>query len=179
MGWVQKERDLGFPIFVDSRDFSGVIQLVSDNNTNSTFYEKVQDLRPELVTAIKGKSRGHSDKNPNIPTENIEVLVDELEVLNTPEAPPIHTKDGDSVDKAMCLRYRILDLRKSEMQRNLHLRSKISQFTCNFFNGHDSVEIGTPILAKPTPEGTRDYLVPSRINKSKFYALPQSPRIMK
>ncbi len=179
MGWVQKERDLGSLIFVDLRDFSGIVQLVFNNDTDSALYEKAQGLRSEFVIAVKGKPRERSNKNPNIPTGNIEVLVDELKILNTSEVPPIYVKDGDNVDETMRLKYRTLDLRKPEMQRNLRLRSKISQLTRNFFIDHNFVEIETPMLTKPTPEGARDYLVPSRINKGKFYALPQSPQLMK
>ncbi|WP_072469252.1 aspartate--tRNA ligase [Urinicoccus massiliensis] len=179
MGWVQKERDLGSLIFVDLRDFSGIVQLVFNNDTDSALYETAQGLRSEFVIAVKGKPRERSNKNPNIPTGNIEVLVDELKILNTSEVPPIYVKDGDNVDETMRLKYRTLDLRKPEMQRNLRLRSKISQLTRNFFIDHNFVEIETPMLTKPTPEGARDYLVPSRINKGKFYALPQSPQLMK
>ncbi len=179
MGWVQRERDLGSLIFVDLRDYTGIVQLIFNEDTEEDLYKKAQGLRSEDVIAVKGKVRQRSSMNETIPTGHVEVVVEELKILNKSKVPPIYVKDDDPVEETMRLKYRTLDLRKPQMQRNLRMRSKIMQITRDYFLNEGFVEVETPMLAKPTPEGARDYLVPSRINEGKFYALPQSPQLMK
>lgn len=179
MGWVQRERNLGGLIFIDIRDTSGITQIVFDETTPEDIMKKAETLRPEYVIAIKGRVRERQSKNPNMLTGDIEILANELLILNEAQTPPIYIKDDDNVSEAMRLKYRYLDLRKSEMQNNLKLRAKLSKIVRDFFNDNHFIEIETPVLTKPTPEGARDYLVPSRVNKGLFYALPQSPQLLK
>lgn len=179
MGWVQRERNLGGLIFIDLRDTTGITQIVFDETTPEDIIKKAETLRPEYVIAIKGKVRERQSKNPNIATGDIEVLADELLILDEAQTPPIYIKDDDNVSEVMRLKYRYLDLRKPEMQNNLKTRAKLSKIVRDFFNDNNFVEIETPVLTKPTPEGARDYLVPSRVNKGLFYALPQSPQLLK
>ena len=179
MGWVQRERNLGGLIFIDLRDTTGITQIVFDETTPEDIIKKAETLRPEYVIAIKGKVRERQSKNPNIVTGDIEVLADELLILDEAQTPPIYIKDDDNVSEVMRLKYRYLDLRKPEMQNNLKTRAKLSKIVRDFFNDNNFVEIETPVLTKPTPEGARDYLVPSRVNKGLFYALPQSPQLLK
>jgi aspartyl-tRNA synthetase len=179
MGWVQRERNLGGLIFIDLRDTTGITQIVFDESTPVDIMKKAETLRSEYVVAIKGKVRERQSKNPNMLTGDIEILADELLILNEALTPPIYIKDDDNVSEAMRLKYRYLDLRKSEMQNNLKLRAKLSKIVRDFFNDNNFVEIETPVLTKPTPEGARDYLVPSRVNEGMFYALPQSPQLLK
>ena len=179
MGWVQRERNLGGLIFIDLRDTTGITQIVFDETTPEDIIKKAETLRPEYVIAVKGKVRERQSKNPNIATGYIEVLADELLILDEAQTPPIYIKDDDNVSEVMRLKYRYLDLRKPEMQNNLKTRAKLSKIVRDFFNDNNFVEIETPVLTKPTPEGARDYLVPSRVNKGLFYALPQSPQLLK
>ena len=179
MGWVQRERNLGGLIFIDLRDTTGITQIVFDETTPEDIIKKAETLRPEYVIAVKGKVRERQSKNPNIATGDIEVLADELLILDEAQTPPIYIKDDDNVSEVMRLKYRYLDLRKPEMQNNLKTRAKLSKIVRDFFNDNNFVEIETPVLTKPTPEGARDYLVPSRVNKGLFYALPQSPQLLK
>lgn len=178
-GWVAKERNLGSLLFVDLRDRTGIVQVVFDDTVDRELFETATKLRSEFVIAVRGKVRMRSNINETIPTGDIEVLADELQILNTSEVPPIYIKDDDNVSESMRLRYRALDLRKPKMQRNLAIRSKLYHLTRNFFYDNGFIEVETPMLTKPTPEGARDYLVPSRVNPGKFYALPQSPQLMK
>ncbi len=179
MGWVQRERNLGGLIFIDLRDTSGITQIVFDETSSEHIIKKAETLRPEYVIAIKGKVRERQSKNPNIATGDIEILADELLILDEAETPPIYIKDDDNVSEAMRLKYRYLDLRKPEMQNNLKTRARLSKIVRDFFNDNNFIEIETPVLTKPTPEGARDYLVPSRVNKGLCYALPQSPQLLK
>ena len=179
MGWVQKRRSLGGLIFADLRDISGLIQIVFDTDVNKEAFEKAENLRSEFVVAVKGKVRERQSKNSEMATGSIEIYADELKILDTAETPPIYIKDNDDVSEQMRFKYRYLDLRKPFMQKNLLTRSKTSKLIRDFLYDNDFNEIETPFLAKPTPEGARDYLVPSRINPGNFYALPQSPQLYK
>ena len=179
MGWVQKRRSLGGLIFADLRDISGLIQIVFDTDVNKEAFEKAENLGSEFVIAVKGKVGERQSKNPEMATGSIEIYADELKILDTAETPPIYIKDNDDVSEQMRFKYRYLDLRKPFMQKNLLTRSKTSKLIRDFLYDNDFNEIETPFLAKPTPEGARDYLVPSRINPGNFYALPQSPQLYK
>lgn len=178
MGWVQKSRNLGKLIFTDVRDISGISQVVfSDDQVD--LFERAKELKSEYVVAICGKVQERAAKNPDMPTGDIEVVADTLVILDTAQTPPIYIKDDDTVGEDKRLRYRYLDLRKPSMQWRLMMRSKLMQVIRNFFFTHEFHEIETPMLAKSTPEGARDYIVPSRIHEGTFYALPQSPQIFK
>ena len=179
MGWVQKKRNLGGLVFVDLRDRSGLCQIIFDTDINEEAFLKAEKLGSEYVIAIKGKVAERSSKNPNIPTGDIEIFATELKILNKSEIPPIYIKDDDNVSEELRLKYRYLDLRKPSMQKTLMLRSKIANIVRNYLSSNNFCEIETPFLIKPTPEGARDYLVPSRVNEGKFYALPQSPQLFK
>ncbi|MGO1579791.1 MAG: aspartate--tRNA ligase [Peptoniphilaceae bacterium] len=179
MGWVSKERNLGSIVFIDLRDREGIIQVVFDDTVDKDLFEKSTKLRSEFVIAVVGKVRQRSSINNNIPTGKIEVLAKELRILNESKVPPIYIKDDDNVAENMRLKYRALDLRKPKMLSNLITRSKFYKVTRDFFSDEGFIEVETPMLTKPTPEGARDYLVPSRVNEGKFYALPQSPQLMK
>ncbi len=178
MGWVQKRRSLGGLVFVDLRDTDGICQIVFDPDKEALF-EKATQLRSEFVIAVKGVVKKRESVNTEIPTGMIEVYADELRILDTAETPPIYIKDDDQVSETKRLQYRYLDLRKPSMQQRLKTRAKIAKVIRDFYEENRFVEIETPVLNKPTPEGARDYLVPSRVNPGKFYALPQSPQIMK
>ena len=179
MGWIQKSRNLGGLIFADIRDTSGLCQIVFDINDNKELFEKAENLGSEYVVAVKGIIKERQAKNPNIATGDIEVIVSELRILNESETPPIYVKDDDDVSEGLRLKYRYLDLRKPQMQHNMKMRHKVCQIVRNFLSDENFLEIETPILGKPTPEGARDYLVPSRVNPGKFYGLPQSPQLFK
>lgn len=179
MGWVAKQRSLGSIVFVDLRDRSGIAQIVFDDTVDKELFEKAEKLRSEFVIAIRGKIRMRSSINEHLKTGRVEVLAEELRILNESEVPPIYIKDHDNVAENMRLKYRALDLRKPTMQSNLMKRSKFYKITRDFFADNGFIEVETPMLTKPTPEGARDYLVPSRVNAGQFYALPQSPQLMK
>lgn len=179
MGWVQKRRNLGSLIFIDLRDTSGLSQIVLDSEVSPEVFEKGEKIRSEFVVAVKGTVRKRESVNPEMPTGMIEVFASELKILDTAETPPIYIKDNDEVSEMMRLKYRYLDLRKPSMQANLKMRHKTANLIRNFFDREEFCEVETPMLNKPTPEGARDYIVPSRVNKGKFYALPQSPQLMK
>lgn len=179
MGWVQKRRNLGGLIFVDLRDITGLVQIVFDTDVNKEAFEKAETLRGEYVIAVRGKVKERQSKNPDMETGDIEVYADELRILDTAETPPIYIKDNDDVQEQMRLKYRFLDLRKPSMQKRLLTRAKMNNVIRNFMFENGFNEIETPYLTKPTPEGARDYLVPSRVNEGKFYALPQSPQLFK
>ena len=179
MGWVQRERNLGSLIFIDIRDTTGISQIVFDDTLPTDIFKKAEKIRSEFVIAIKGKVRIRQSINKEIPTGEVEILVEELKILNEALTPPIYIKDEDNVSETMRLKYRYLDLRKPSMQETLKLRAKTSKVVRDFFYENNFVEIETPMLTKPTPEGARDYLVPSRVNPGEFYALPQSPQLMK
>ncbi|EFE28550.2 aspartate--tRNA ligase [Filifactor alocis ATCC 35896] len=179
MGWVQRARDLGGLIFLDLRDRTGIVQVAFDINDSAENFSKAKELGSEYVIAIRGVVKERSSKNNNIATGDIEVFAKELRILNTAKTPPIYIKDDDIVSEDLRLKYRYLDLRKPKMQYNFLMRHKVTQSVRNFLSKEGFLEIETPILTKPTPEGARDYLVPSRVNKGHFYALPQSPQLFK
>ena len=178
-GWVQKKRNLGGLVFVDLRDIRGISQIIFDTNVSEEAFNKAEELGSEYVVAVKGIVRERQSKNPNMPTGDIEIEATELRILSKSETPPIYIKDNDNVSEDLRLKYRFLDLRKPSMQRNLVLRSKVARIVRNYLTDNNFVEIETPFLIKPSPEGARDYLVPSRVNQGKFYALPQSPQLFK
>lgn len=179
MGWVQKRRSLGGLIFADVRDVTGLIQVVFDTDVNKEAFDKAESLRSEFVIAVRGEVLERQSKNPDMATGEIEVYAHELKILDTAETPPIYIKDNDDVSEQMRLKYRYLDLRKPSMQKNLLTRRKTSKVIRDFLYDNGFNEVETPFLAKPTPEGARDYLVPSRVNPGNFYALPQSPQLYK
>ena len=178
-GWVAKQRSLGSLIFVDLRDKTGISQIVFDDTIPSEIFDLAASLRSEFVIGVKGVVRERSSKNPDLPTGDIEVLANELTLYSKSDTPPIYVKDDDNVDDNLRLKYRYLDLRKPHMQEIFKTKHEIMQVTRNFFSGAGFTEIETPNLIKATPEGARDYLVPSRINEGAFYALPQSPQLFK
>ena len=180
-GWVAKRRDHGGLIFIDLRDRSGIVQVVVDPDHAGEDFAKAEAIRSEYVIKVHGVVRLRSEEtiNPNLATGEVEVVAKELEVLNGAKTPPFYIQDGIDVDENLRLKYRYLDLRRPEMQRNLMLRHKVTKLMRDYMDNHDFCEIETPMLTKSTPEGARDYLVPSRVNPGKFYALPQSPQIFK
>ncbi|HAJ95609.1 MAG TPA: aspartate--tRNA ligase [Actinobacteria bacterium] len=180
-GWVNKRRDHGKLIFIDLRDFSGIVQLVLDPNSHKKAYEEGKNIRNEYVIQAKGivRSRDNDAINHAIPTGEIEILVSGIKIFSKSKTPPFMLEHRDRVDENTRLKYRYIDLRTEKMQKNLRLRHKVSAATRKYFNSKGFVEVETPILAKSTPEGARDFLVPSRINPGKFYALPQSPQLFK
>lgn len=180
-GWLQRRRDLGGVIFIDLRDRSGIVQIVFNQDISKEAFELGDKARNEYVLAVRGTvvERDPETVNPNLATGEIEVKVTEARVLNTAKNPPFFIEDGVDTDEMLRLKYRYLDLRRPEMQKTLMLRSKAAKIIRDFLDGESFVEIETPILTKSTPEGARDYLVPSRVNPGQFYALPQSPQIYK
>lgn len=178
-GWVQKRRNLGGLIFCDLRDKSGIVQIVFNDNVPRDLFDKADSLRSEYVIGIKGIIKERESKNKELSTGDIEVFADELIIYSEAETPPIYIKDDDEVSDNLRLKYRYLDLRKGKMQKNLTFRHNIAKVTREFFDSEGFTEVETPMLIKPTPEGARDYLVPSRVNRGEFYALPQSPQMFK
>ncbi|MFA5524168.1 MAG: aspartate--tRNA ligase [Tissierellales bacterium] len=179
MGWVQKRRNLGSLIFVDLRDTCGIAQIVFDSNVSEETFNKAETIRSEYVLAVRGKVYKRQSINKYLPTGEIEVFVEELKILDEAETPPIYIKDNDDVAEVMRLKYRYLDLRKPSMQSNLKMRHKTAKLVREFLDENHFIEVETPMLTKPTPEGARDYVAPSRVNPGKFYALPQSPQLFK
>ncbi|MBR2216304.1 MAG: aspartate--tRNA ligase [Selenomonadaceae bacterium] len=181
-GWVSRRRDHGGLIFVDMRDRSGLVQVVFDASAmGEEAFKKAESLRSEFVLALKGDVRARSEDtvNPHMDTGEIEVLVRELRILNKAKTPPFYIQDGIDVDETLRLKYRYLDLRRPEMQQNIMLRHRVAKIMRDYFDRLGFLEIETPMLCKSTPEGARDFLVPSRLNPGNFYALPQSPQIFK
>jgi aspartyl-tRNA synthetase len=180
-GWVSKRRDHGKLIFTDLRDFSGIIQIVFNPLFNEESYEIAKELRNEYVIQVKGivKKRTQDTVNKDINTGEVEIFAKELKILNKAKTPPFMLDNREQIDELTRLKYRYIDLRTNEMQKNLRFKSDIMNITRNYLSSHGFVEIETPILAKSTPEGARDFLVPSRLNPNKFYALPQSPQLFK
>ncbi|MFZ5966027.1 MAG: aspartate--tRNA ligase [Bacillota bacterium] len=179
MGWVQKRRDLGGLIFADVRDRSGIVQIIFDKDISQEAFLKAEKIRGEFVIGVKGTVKQRQSVNRNIPTGEIEIFASELKILSEAQTPPIYIEDEDDVSESLRLKYRYLDLRKPKMQKNLLFRHKMAKTARDFLSENGFVEIETPMLTKPTPEGARDYLVPSRVNPGKFYALPQSPQLFK
>ncbi len=179
MGWVQRKRNLGGLIFVDLRDKTGMVQIVFDTKLSQEAFDKAEGLRGEFVIALTGVITQRESVNDQMPTGQIEVFADSLKILNESEVPPIHINDDDKANETLRLKYRYLDLRKPKMQSKLYFRSKLAKTARNFLDDNGFTDVETPVLTKPTPEGARDYLVPSRVNPGKFYALPQSPQLFK
>ena len=179
MGWVQRQRDLGGLIFVDLRDREGVVQLAFDEACPREAFDKAFAVRSEFVLAAVGTVRERSAKNAELPTGEVEIAVTELRVLAKSETPPFEIVEGSATSELTRLKYRYLDLRRPDLQRNIVMRHKITKISRDYFDRNGFVEIETPILIKSTPEGARDYLVPSRVHKGSFYALPQSPQLYK
>lgn len=180
-GWVQKRRNLGGLIFVDLRDREGIVQLVFNEDDNQAAFEVAETLRSEYVIEIQGKvvARAEKEVNPDMRTGKVEIQVFGINLLNKAKTPPFDIKDGINASDDLRLQYRYLDLRRPEMQQGIMLRSRIIQSVHSYFDHQGFVDIETPDLTKSTPEGARDYLVPSRIYKGHFYALPQSPQLFK
>jgi len=182
MGWTNVRRDLGALIFVQLRDRTGLMQIVFDSSTLSKEdFDRASTIRSEYVLAVKGvlEARTGNMINPNMKTGEVEVKVTEFKILSTAETPPIDTSDDCNAGELLRLKYRYLDLRRPCMQRNLMMRNKITRITHEYFAENGFLEIETPMLTKSTPEGARDYLVPSRVHPGSFYALPQSPQLFK
>ena len=178
-GWVQRRRDLGQLIFIDLRDRTGIVQLAFDDSTDREVFEKAFSVRSEYVLAATGVVRERSSKNKEIPTGDIEIEVKELKVLALSETPPFEILENSNAGEDIRLKYRYLDLRRPDLQKNILMRHKIAKVTRDYFDENGFIEIETPMLIKSTPEGARDFLVPSRIHKGSFYALPQSPQLYK
>ena len=180
-GWVSRRRDHGGLIFVDMRDRSGIVQIVFDAAEMGADFSKAETLRNEFVIGIRGKVRARSAEtvNPKMATGEIEIVTSELRILNKAKTPPFYIQDGVDVDENVRLRYRYLDLRRPEMQQNIILRHRVTKIMRDYLDENGFLEIETPMLCRSTPEGARDFLVPSRLNAGQFYALPQSPQIFK
>ena len=178
MGWVAKKRNLGSLVFFDLRDKTGISQVVvrEDDEAN---HDIASHLGSEYVVEVKGSVRERESKNPDIPTGNIEIVASKINILDKANTPPIYIKDDDDVAENLRLKYRYLDMRKPSVQRNLKLRSDIIRTIREYMYNNDFTEVETPFLTKPTPEGARDYIVPSRLEPGEFYALPQSPQLFK
>ncbi len=178
-GWVQRRRDLGALIFIDLRDRTGVVQLAFDDNTDRAVFDKAFTVRSEYVLMAKGVVRERSSKNKDIPTGDIEIEVNDLRIVGASETPPFEIVENCQTSEVTRLKYRYLDLRRPDLQKNILLRHKITKITRDYFDENGFIEIETPMLIRSTPEGARDFLVPSRIHNGSFYALPQSPQLYK
>ncbi|MGL4791927.1 MAG: aspartate--tRNA ligase, partial [Anaerotignaceae bacterium] len=181
MGWVQKRRDLGKLIFIALRDRTGIVQAVVDGNSEEEIFKKAETIRSEFVVAIKGTvcARTEENINPAMETGKIEIIAHEVRILSESETPPFHIEENSQVKDDLRLKYRYIDLRRPDIHRNLKLRHDVTLITREFLNDEGFMEIETPILGKSTPEGARDYLVPSRVHPGNFYGLPQSPQLYK
>ena len=180
-GWVERRRDHGGLIFIDLRDRTGIVQVVASPDYERASFAEAEQVRTEYVLAVRGvvRMRDEATVNKKMKTGTIEIRCEELRILNASKTPPFYIEDNIDVDEKIRLKYRYLDLRRPEMQRNLMMRHKVKHAMRDFLNEHGFIDIETPELCKSTPEGARDYLVPSRVNEGKFYALPQSPQIFK
>ncbi len=178
-GWVQRQRDLGQLIFVDLRDRTGLVQLAFDETVARDIFEKAATVRSEFVLAVVGEVRERTSKNPELPTGDIEIAVTELRILNKAVTPPFEIVENCKTDELIRLQYRYLDLRRPDLQKNILMRHRITKVTRDYFDQNGFIELETPMLIKSTPEGARDFLVPSRLHGGTFYALPQSPQIYK
>ena len=179
MGWVQRRRDLGSLLFIDLRDRTGLVQLAFDEQSDPAVREKGVACRSEYVVAATGVVRERQSKNPNLPTGSIEVYADELRILAEAETPPFEIVEGTKANEELRLKHRYLDLRRPDLMKNLLFRHRVAKLTRDYFDENGFIEIETPMLIRSTPEGARDYLVPSRVHKGSFYALPQSPQLYK
>lgn len=178
-GYVQKIRDMGNLIFIDLRDRTGIVQLAFDDNTDPELLKKAKSCRSEFALMAKGVVRERESKNKDIKTGNIEIYVDDLRILAKAQTPPFEITDNTNVNEELRLKYRYLDLRRGVLQKNIIMRSEIAKAARDYFYDNGFIEIETPMMIKSTPEGARDYVVPSRVHKGNFYALPQSPQIYK
>lgn len=178
-GWVSNKRNLGSLVFIDLRDREGIVQLVFDEEDDKELYERASKLGREYVIGVRGLLRKRSSINPDLPTGEVELEVKEMEVFSRSQVPPIHIREDDRASEELRLKYRYLDLRKKKNMDRLRLRSKMNKVLRDYLDQINFIEFETPILNKTTPEGARDYLVPSRVNPGRFYALPQSPQIFK
>ncbi len=178
-GWVQRNRDLGGLIFTDLRDRTGIVQLAFDDTTEESLFDKASSLHSEYVVMAEGVVRVRSSINKEIPTGEVEIAVKNLKILGESETPPFEILENSKANEDLRLKYRYLDLRRPDIQKNILLRHKITKVTRDYFDDNGFIEIETPTLIKSTPEGARDYLVPSRIHKGSFFALPQSPQLYK
>lgn len=178
-GWIQRQRDLGGLIFADLRDRTGIVQLAFDDTTEKSVFEKASCIRSEFVVMAKGNVRKRSSVNPDIKTGNIEIEVNVLKILGESQTPPFEILSDTGAKEELRLKYRYLDLRREPLQKNIIMRHRIAKVTRDYFDENGFLEIETPTLIKSTPEGARDYLVPSRVHKGSFFALPQSPQMYK
>ena len=181
MGWVQRQRDLGSLIFIDLRDRTGIVQLAFDDKTDREVFDKAFACRAEFVVCAHGevRYRGEGAVNPNLPTGKIEVYVKSIKVLSAAQTPPFEVSDTKKVKDETALKYRYIDLRRAELQKNIRMRHEIARVAREYYYENGFMEIETPMMIKPTPEGARDYVVPSRLHHGCMYALPQSPQIYK
>jgi len=181
MGWVHRRRDHGGVIFVDLRDREGIVQVIFNPDINPDSHVEAHKIRSEFVLAIRGRVRRRPEgmENPDLPSGEIEVMVEELEIFNESKTPPFMLNEDMDISENVRLKYRYLDLRRPEIQKNLMLRNRIAAEARRYFQKNGFIEVETPFLTKSTPEGARDYLVPSRVNQGMFYALPQSPQLFK
>lgn len=178
-GWVQRQRDLGNLIFIDLRDRTGIIQLSFNDQTDREVFAKAQSVRSEYVVAAVGTVAERESKNKDIPTGDIEVIVTDFRIVSKAQTPPFEIEKSDKVGEDTTLKYRYLNLRNERLTKNILMRHKIAKIAREYFYANDFIEIETPMMIKSTPEGARDYVVPSRVHNGKFYALPQSPQIYK
>lgn len=178
-GWVQRQRDLGNLIFIDLRDRTGIIQLSFNDKTDRDVFEKAQSVRSEYVVAAVGTVAERESKNKDIPTGDIELIVNDFRVISKAQTPPFEIEKSEKVGDETTLKYRYLNLRNEKLTKNILMRHKIAKIARDYFYDNDFIEIETPMMIKSTPEGARDYVVPSRVHNGKFYALPQSPQIYK
>lgn len=178
-GWVQRQRDLGNLIFIDLRDRSGIIQLSFNDQTDREIFAKAQSVRSEYVVAAVGTVAERESKNHDIPTGEIEVIVNDFRIVSKAQTPPFEIEKSEKVGDETTLKYRYLNLRNEKLTKNILMRHKIAKIAREYFYDNDFIEIETPMMIKSTPEGARDYVVPSRVHNGKFYALPQSPQIYK
>ena len=178
-GFTNRARDKGELVFIDLRDRTGIVQLVFDDTTDRSVMSKAKEARSEYVLMARGTVRMREAPNPELPTGDVEIYVTELRILAKAQTPPFHITDETDTNEELRLRYRYLDLRRRKLQQNLIKRAKITAVAHEFFANEGFIEIDTPMMIKSTPEGARDYVVPSRVHKGSFYALPQSPQMYK
>ncbi|MBS3759823.1 MAG: aspartate--tRNA ligase, partial [Desulfobacterales bacterium] len=181
MGWVQRRRDHGGVIFIDLRDREGLSQVVFNPERDPAVHRKAHDIRSEYVLGIRGtvEARPEGMTNPDLKTGAIEVIVHELKILNKAQTPPFMIEDNIDASESIRLQHRHIDLRRPKLQRNIMIRHRAAAAARNFLNGKGFLDIETPVLTRSTPEGARDFLVPSRLHQGSFYALPQSPQLFK
>ena len=178
-GFADRVRDMGNLIFINLRDRTGLVQLAFNDNTERAVFEKAQQVKSEYVLMAKGQVQKRESVNNKLKTGEIEIIVNDLRILSKAETTPFEVTNSEKVNDELKLKYRYLDLRNPKLQKNMIMRHKIAQVTREYFYDNGFLEIETPMMMKSTPEGARDYLVPSRVHEGKFYALPQSPQIYK